>query len=641
MYTSFYNLDKKPFEMNPDPSFLWLGEKHKNAFSTLLYGILDNKGFLLLTGAAGCGKTTLLKALTLSLEKDVEWAVITDPNLDRIDFYNVIARGFGIKTPFSSKVQFLIQFSHFLHKADEENKKVLLLVDDCHLLSQEMLEELRLLSNIEKADAKLINIFFVGQPEFNDLLSQPKNRALQQRLALVSELPSLDVSETDAYIRHRLKIAGTEEVLFAPQAVQLVHRFGQGVPRRINAICDQALALGFAQSLKVISDKVIEACVQKMDLPAPSGQDEFDTFADNNSDQKQYDERFIPKPAAPAPSFSGFNLESDNRGSWLKYGLGIFVLLIAGIYFWFPWLSSLESAQKEVAQKALVEITKAPESVPAPQPVPEPEPAHEPEPVMKAASPVGTSPALTMLGENRSEINGKKAADLRTAILERAYSADKTTEETKNLHAEATSDEIEKPDAQVEQKAEVADISKVEESADQGDAPAQVLAEEKPLPEETNTKDTDVTDPVVVPTEVAEEVLEVPSAEPQVEKLDVVKIAPMEPRKITLGLQPNSLKLTNGAKKEFDSFVMKLKLYPRATVQIRGFVSAKNNSPENIKLSEDRALSVQKLMLAKGIDPEQIEVVGMGNQEPIASNNTREGRKKNRRVEIIVINDGI
>ena len=162
MYTSFYNLDKKPFEQNPDPAFLWLGDKHKEAFSALLYGILDNKGFLLLTGEAGSGKTILVKALTQSLEKDIEWAVIDDPRLDRVDFYNAIARGFGIEKPFTSKVQFLIQFSHFLHKVADEQKKVLLLVDDCHLLSQEMLEELRLLSNIERADAKLINIFFCG-----------------------------------------------------------------------------------------------------------------------------------------------------------------------------------------------------------------------------------------------------------------------------------------------------------------------------------------------------------------------------------------------------------------------------------------------------------------------------------------------
>jgi len=125
------------------------------------------------------------------------------------------------------------------------------------------------------------------------------------------------------------------------------------------------------------------------------------------------------------------------------------------------------------------------------------------------------------------------------------------------------------------------------------------------------------------------------------EKPVAARMAPMEPRKIVLGLRPNSLKLTNASQKELDRFVEMLKLYPRATVYIKGFVSAKSNSPENIKLSEDRAVSVQKLMLAKGIEAEQVEVVGMGNQDPVASNTTSEGRRKNRRVEVVVIDGGI
>ena len=210
MYKSFYKLDRKPFEVLPDNSFLWLGDHQKEALSTLRYGVLDNKGFLLLTGEAGGGKTSLVKALTKSFDSDVVWAVIDDPTLERIDFYNEIARNFGIDKKFTSKVQFLIQFSHFLHKADDDNKKVLLLVDECHLLSQEMLEELRLLSNIEKADSKLINIFFVGEQSFNELIGQPKNRAVRQRLTLTIELPRLTAGETEDYINHRLQLAGAE-----------------------------------------------------------------------------------------------------------------------------------------------------------------------------------------------------------------------------------------------------------------------------------------------------------------------------------------------------------------------------------------------------------------------------------------------
>ncbi len=283
MYTSFYKLDKKPFEINPDPSFLWLGEKHKEAFATLRYGILENKGFLLLTGEAGCGKTILIKALTQSLDKGVEWAVIVDPGLARLDFYNAIAKGFGIEKEFTSKVQFLIQFSHFLHMADDENKKVLLLIDECHRLSQEMLEELRLLSNMEKAGAKLINIFFLGQPEFNEILLQPRNRAVRQRLTLRLDLPPLNVHETNDYIHHRLKIAGTEEELFTAKAVEVVQRYSQGVPRRINTICDLALANSSMQAKQVIDNKMIESCIQKTDMPVHSHLEVFQTYSDGKN----------------------------------------------------------------------------------------------------------------------------------------------------------------------------------------------------------------------------------------------------------------------------------------------------------------------------------------------------------------------
>ena len=267
MYTTFYNLNNKPFALSPDPSFLWLGENQQKAFSCLLPGIVERKGFFLLTGAAGSGKTTLLTTLTQELTADVLCGVIVDPGLERIDFYNAIARGFGLEKQFTSKVQFLVHFSHFLHKAEERQKKVLLVVDNCHRLRQEMLEEIRLLASIEKDDVQLMNIIFAGLPEFSDILEKPKNRAVRQRLICRAVLPSLDVDETADYIRHRLKIAGTGEELFTPPAVQAVHRLSQGIPRWINIICDRALQSGSVQAKHNINDKMIESCIQDIDLP--------------------------------------------------------------------------------------------------------------------------------------------------------------------------------------------------------------------------------------------------------------------------------------------------------------------------------------------------------------------------------------
>lgn len=590
MYTSFYNLDKKPFEKNPDPSFLWLGAKHKEALATLENGILENSGFLLLTGDAGSGKTILLKTFVQSLGKDVEWAILSDPRVERIDFYNAIAREFGIHQSFTSKVQFLLQFSHFLHKADDENKKVLLMVDDCHLLSQEMLEELRLLSNIEKADVKLINIFFVGQPVFKDMVSLPRNRAIKQRLTLRNELDSLDVSETHDYISYRLKVAGRDGALFSAKAVEAVHRFSQGIAERINTICAHALVSGAAQAIRNIDNRVIEGCVQQMDIPDNFHQGVDEKLSGGKVNFYDSDELFDSKSSEEALSCLGNVVENEKQRHWLKYGVGFFVLLVVGGYFWFQASRSLERDQEEVA----VEIADVP--------------------LVKSVSRVNSSPAVAMFEENKSEINGKKATEIKNAILEKTYNSNGQAGEATKLRAD------------------------------------QVLAEEAVV-EEAAVEEVVVAE-AVVEEAVAEEAVVEPKVSVQSDELQanivpeesavapVETMAPLEPRKLVLGLRPNSLKLTSAGEKELDSFIEKLKLYPRAIVHVKGFVSSKSNSPENIKLSRDRAQSVQKFMLEKGIEAGQIEVVGMGNQDPIASNDTSEGRRKNRRVEVIVIDDG-
>lgn len=632
MYQSFYKLDKKPFEVNSDLSFLWLGEKHREALSTLHYGILENKGFLLLTGDSGSGKTILVQALTENLEENIQWAVITDPRLERIEFYNAIAKAFGIGKPFTSKVQFLIQFSHFLHKADDEKKKVLLLVDDCHLLSQDMLEELRLLSNIEKADAKLINIFFIGRPEFQDILVEPRNRAVRQRLTLKAELPALSPDETYSYIRHRLKIAGTDEKLFTAKAVQAIHRAAQGIPRLINSLCDHALASGAVKTRKVIDNKMIEACILELNLPVNFPQEESVAASDEKIDSRHFNGTFIPKAASEPPSFSGFNIENENKYGWFKYSLGLLVIAAVGTYFWFALLP--HSVHND--QNVPVESTKVPVVRPIPQ-IPQ----------------VTSSPAVTMLKENKTVMNAEKAAELKTAILEKAYSNNGVQQEMKNFHDEEAEVKVSTPTAGDDHPVGTAVVAKTANMPEQKAAGQVQAAEQVVVSEPAMVAESSVDDEEILQHELPEKTIEVPTVAPLPESKQEPEIVstplepsvppmpPMEPRKMILGLQPNGLKLTNAAQKEFDSYVERLKLYPDATIVVKGFVSAKSNTPDNIKLSKDRALGVQKLLLEKGIDAAQVEVVGMGNQEPIASNTTSEGRRKNRRVEIIIVNDGI
>ena len=170
MYLDHYNLRLKPFQISTDPRFLWLGEKHKEALAVLKYGILDNKGFLLLTGDVGTGKTTLLHALVDSLGDDVLVAMISDPGLAKMDFFKFVADSFGMDKNFRSKGEFLISLKNYLLEVYRQNKQALLIIDECQHLNQKLLEEVRLLSNIEKQNAKLINIFFVGQSEFNEII---------------------------------------------------------------------------------------------------------------------------------------------------------------------------------------------------------------------------------------------------------------------------------------------------------------------------------------------------------------------------------------------------------------------------------------------------------------------------------------
>lgn len=617
MYKTFYKLDRKPFEILPDNSFLWLGENHKEALSTLRYGVLDNKGFLLLTGEAGLGKTSLIKALTKSFDSEVIWAVIDNPILERIDFYNEIARNFGIDKKFTSKVQFLIQFSHFLHKADDENKKVLLLVDECHLLSQEMLEELRLLANIEKADAKLINIFFVGEQSFNELLGQPKNRAVRQRLTLTAELPKLTAHEAEDYIRHRVEVAGAEDKIFTAKACQSVHKYSGGVPLEINKICDAALKLGAQEQVESISPELIDRALNKVDAAdvAASSVQEPAPPVEKAPVQKDYSQFRLGD--SPDSQITGFNVEADRKPAWLKFGLAALVVIGVGAYFFSSPEAPVVPESPSVASSVVVE-----------------KPAIEEAPI--ELSKVSISPVVTVLEENGEVINKVKVEELKTAILEKAYEGETPVEAEVVEETPVAVDDsalVETGASEQEIKEQVAEVAKAaQEESEPVEEVTPVVAEVKPV--EAPAPELVESVPVA---QVEEDVIKdiIPEPEPQVEKVR------LEPRKVLLPLRPNSLKLTKSGTKAFDEFVEKLLNYPKATILIKGFVSSKSNSPENIKLSEDRALTVYKMMLQRGVDPEQIEMEGMGNREPIASNDTRAGRTKNRRVEILVIRDGL
>ena len=301
MYLDHYKLHLKPFQISTDPKFLWLGEKHQEALAVLKYGILDNKGFLLLTGDVGTGKTTLLNALTDSLGDDVLVAMVADPGLAKMDFFNFVADSFGLNTRFKSKGEFLIYLKNFLIDLNQQNKQALLIIDECQHLNQKLLEEVRLLSNIEKASTKLINIFFVGQSEFNNIILRPNNRAIRQRITINYNISSLSEAETSEYIRFRLGVAGSEETIFTSAAIQEVYKFSNGYPRLINIICDQALLTGFVKEKKHVDEKIVAECAGELKIEPGKSIEESDATPEARTEEKAEEPLAKPMLAAWPP----------------------------------------------------------------------------------------------------------------------------------------------------------------------------------------------------------------------------------------------------------------------------------------------------------------------------------------------------
>ena len=269
MYTSYYNLSAKPFQITTDMRFLWLGDDHKEALANLSYGLLDGNGYAVLIGAIGTGKTTIVNALLATLDDRVLVANITHPSLDATEFLGFVARTYDPSAVVLRKADCLHVFNAFLQHAHAEGKVVLLVVDEAHRLSEELLEEIRLLSNMEKNGRKLINIFFVGQTELKRRLLSPHCRALRQRITLFYHLQPLSEAETIRYIAYRLHVAGSEERLFTSNALHSIHKFSRGIPRLINRLCDRALLTGFVTGQAMVGTQIIQECAREISLVDP------------------------------------------------------------------------------------------------------------------------------------------------------------------------------------------------------------------------------------------------------------------------------------------------------------------------------------------------------------------------------------
>ena len=267
MYREYYGLVRAPFEMTPDPSFLFLGEAHREGLATLVYGVKAGKGFVMLTGEVGTGKTTLLHALLGQLDSNTKSAFIFNPRLTPLGFFRVLFEELDIKPRKNEKAEYLLQLNEFLIERLGRNEKTLLIVDEAQNLSIEMLEEIRLLSNLETPQSKLIEIMLVGQPELKEMLRKPELRQLRQRIALSHHLRPFNEEETRDYIEDRLRRAGyTGAKIFKRGALRALYRLTGGTPRLVNVLCDSTLLMGFAREQKSIDAAMIQEAAADLDM---------------------------------------------------------------------------------------------------------------------------------------------------------------------------------------------------------------------------------------------------------------------------------------------------------------------------------------------------------------------------------------
>jgi type II secretory pathway predicted ATPase ExeA len=305
MYLSHFQLKTEPFSISPNPDFLWLSEKHAAAFETLKEGILNRDGCVLLTGDIGTGKTTLIKRLVKLDDVAAIFVTINDPDLNRLDFCNILAAEFGMNRRFDRRDEFYTGFKHFLLGAFSAYKKVLVIIDEAQRLNLEILQETVELSNLQLAGRKLLKVFFVGQLEFNRFLMQEENRGVLQNITAHYYLEPLTEKETLCYVGHRLKVAGRERPLFTEDAVKEVHALSKGYPRLINIVCDHALLWGFSTNLDEINGRVVRECSRDLSvaLDLDSGLDKDGLVS---SIEETIETRNQPPPAAAGRGWRQF-----------------------------------------------------------------------------------------------------------------------------------------------------------------------------------------------------------------------------------------------------------------------------------------------------------------------------------------------
>lgn len=266
MYLEYYGLNEPPFTITPNPRFLFFSSKHREAFNHLLYGIRERKGFVQLTGEVGAGKTTLCRALLEQLGENFSTALILNPVLSTEELVKAVAMEFGLEVRGMDRLEIVQVINDFLLRQMAEHRETVLIIDEAQDLTDELLEQVRLLSNLETDDRKLLQIVLMGQPELRDRLNAHGLRQLRQRITVRYHLNPLRRAEVAQYVQHRLQVSGARGApYFTQPALWRVHHYSKGIPRLVNAVCDKALLAGFVEQRDRIDFRLVGRALRELE----------------------------------------------------------------------------------------------------------------------------------------------------------------------------------------------------------------------------------------------------------------------------------------------------------------------------------------------------------------------------------------
>ena len=318
MYEEYFGFKEKPFNLAPDPDFLYLSRQHKNALSSLDFGLMDESGLILFTGDIGTGKTTIIRHLLRRIIDDFNIAVVFNTNVTSDQLLELILDEFGINSETNSKARTIKALTNYLIEVRSQGKRPLLIIDEGQSLSLDALEEVRLLSNLQENNRALLQIMLVGQPELKAKLKTPAMESMTQRIAVNYHLKPFNREETGQYISHRIKTAGGQPNLFSIGAVNMIHQMTGGIPRAINILCHAALVYGFADEIPLIGTQILEE-IKEDTGDSGLGIDRW--FDDDIGEEKEIDDyKPANKASEPAPpKGSKVQGELDKRIEALEY----------------------------------------------------------------------------------------------------------------------------------------------------------------------------------------------------------------------------------------------------------------------------------------------------------------------------------